>query len=381
MNKLIVLAAFVFTTSSFAESSIEDLSFTPENKEWCAKSKEALTKAGFEKMFSDKITKREEAEIYGTFFHLKYNRKCATAECDSLSLLYSSYELFCKTPYLEFDKALNGMTSPQNSKEFKFLYQIVGNPKRPGVVVQFMDAHTTDKLKLSPEEKNIYYYTTNGKKYGEKDYKIYQIPEISRIKKAVDEYRMTGFLNEFYGESGIDKPMEKIVEFEYPPMSGKSIEEAKLKRKQLLDGFKRTLVNKIKNDFVYNLVLKNFASNYLPVPISSQDGDALMAKLKDVKKTLFPVPVEDLDSERSDYVLEKYYNPTKSYSDKEISFMELTDIKPGSRYGLFGEYLLANSTFDFERSSENKVTVKIKIDLPNVSKTYGKKLLSEFLVK
>ena len=88
-----------------------------------------------------------------------------------------------------------------------------------------------------------------------------------------------------------------------------------------------------------------------------------------------------LQEDGSSYVLQKYYTPVKSRTKVDYSTKELTDYPVNERVVLFGNYVMANTTFEFERLTESKVRVVVKIDFPSVAKIYGKSPLSDFLSK
>ncbi len=410
MNKaksfLIVLVPLI---QSCASNPLKNVAFIPSNKEWCEKSNSALTKTGFDKMYDEKLSEREGAELSGTSYWIdryscsprdRKGQNCSSQNIDNLRFLYSSHNLFCGKAYFELDHEMEGIRHSDNKINLNFLTVNHSNAlkfDRDTWINERSGGHWKSGLKLSPDEQNDFYYISNGKNFGEKGFEVSQILEISKIKKAVEFYSINGFSNEFYGDSGLDQPMEKTVELEYPSMSGMSLEEAKSKRKNLLNEFTRSLIRKITNDFAFNPKLRNFALAHLPVPITSEEGNDILEKVMEIETTLFPTQYEAIAKEkivleddpefRDSYTFEKYYEPPKgehSYPgtiNKEISYSELTDKNPRERFKLFGNYLLANSTFDFKKVSENKVTLKVIIDLPTVAKAYGKKPISEFLVK
>lgn len=391
MNKLLVLILSTYPLWAYAGTSIEDLTLVKEtNKEWCEKSKRAFDKIGIEAGYKEKSSKREDAELSQITHLLKFNH-CKNDECNKLLYLFSSVEIFCTFPYLETDKQIDGWRS---GNKIKFWYMTIVPPSSSGKTPYALKEEAwAGNLKLTKEEQNIFYYFTNGKTINDPKLVVYQIPEILRVKNAVEYYSSVGFSDKFYGEVGLDKPFEKNVEFEFPSMSGKSKEEARNSRYNLLTKFRLALVKQIVNDFVLSPKLRAFALTNLPIPILPKDGDTMLEKIRDLETTLFPnrfeeapvvenrVFLEDNVDVNGGYTFEKYYTSAKSKTERKYSTLDLTGDSIDERLKLFGNFIVANTNVEFDRPAENKVVFKVKIDLPNVAKTYGKKPLTDFLVK
>jgi hypothetical protein len=391
MSKLYIVLLGIFPLIAICGVNIDDVVAAKDiNKEWCEKSKHAFDKIGLESWYNEKSSKREDQEIFD-FAHLLKFKYCKKEECDRELYLFASTEIFCSNPYIETDKQMDGW---RGSNKAKFLYLTIVPPsKSGGKPFTYKEEAWANSLNLTKEEQDNFYYVTNGKKVGDPKLVVYQIPEILRVKKAVEFYLNNGFSDKFYGDAELNKPFDKNLEFEFPSMIGKSKEEAKDIRFKLLTKFKMTLVKQIANDFILNPKLRKFALANIPLPITPKEGDTMLEKIIELEGTLFPnrfedapvaedrVFLEDNIGPNGGYTFEKYYTPTKSKTERKYSTNDLTGNSIEERLKMFGNFIVANTTVEFDRLSENKIAFKVKIDLPNVAKTYGKKSLSDFLVK
>lgn len=383
MNNLLVMLLSTFCSvcwaGLFSSNPFESIIFKAKNDEWCSKAEKAKSNLVLGDSPSGKEPDGREIASMSWAFRKYHDLKTEEAKDDKLEYLLWSQSVFCSKAFFEsLDNTIDKEIFSTSSKELKFSYYVMEPNFSLSSPDRFREENNVLSLNLSEDEKNSFYYISTGK-YGDKDFAVYKVPEIKRIKNAI-EYFLNYQTQGFYSEASIDKVYVKKLELKYPSFSGKTIEDAKKEKKEILKKYLHNVVFTMSNDVFRNQKLFDIANHNVPVGLTKNEGESVSKRYNEFLDKLFPSDGTEIVSSKVSLELDPFYEHAK-YTTTELDFSPLTDFSPDLRLKVFGEFLIANSIIEFNRKDENTVEFEIKIDIPKAISEYSKKKMSDLIVK